>query len=140
MLGLSISALLAFSLYRFISSYLIFKYTKDWKRIFTQLLDLDIFKTIYIAHYLERDCVCDLQRWLQKLEAIFESAPQALLQIVFLTLSDKGINLGDRNSILVLSSLIFSVVSISQRFTNDDKVFFSYYGGGDALFKFSNIW
>ena len=81
MRGMALGVLVAFLLYRFVSSYLVFKHTKKITRLFTQFLDLDLYYTIFIAHHLGRTEVCNLQRWLQKLEAIFESSPQSILQI-----------------------------------------------------------
>lgn len=68
--------------------------------------------------------MCNLQRWLQKLEAIFESAPQVLLQIVFLIKSDDKFSLGDSQVLLVVTSLIVSSMSVSSRFTSGNEFIF----------------
>ena len=68
-------------MYRFISCWLVYRRTGEWYRFFSQFFDLDFLRAIYISHKLKRDQISDLQSWFQKLEAIFESSPQAVLQI-----------------------------------------------------------
>src|SRR5690606_10563538 len=73
MVGMATSAIIAFLLYRIISAIFVYQYTKKWYRALSQLADLDILFTVFIAHKLEREEPTNLQRWLQKYEAIFES-------------------------------------------------------------------
>ena len=72
MLGLLASAIVAFFLYRIVSSILIFKYTKSYRRLLTQFFDLDLLYSIYVSHLLEFNEVSNIQRFIKKLEAIFE--------------------------------------------------------------------
>ena len=72
-IGLFIGGILTIIVYRIVSCYLIYYYTQDWKRIIIQLLDLEILRTTYISHITHSEEMCNLQHWLQKLEAIFES-------------------------------------------------------------------
>ena len=137
---LFVAALVAFNIYRLISSFLLYIYTKKCARFFSQFFDLEIFRIIYINHQLHRTEPGNLHRFLSKIEAIFESSPQSVLQVVFLI---KTINRGDSDgkitntgtaevngceydafSPLVFASLIFSIVSVAGRFIADDKVFF----------------
>ena len=76
--ALFLLALFVFFLYRFVSAYFVWEFTGKKKRAFVQFLDLEIYRAIYITHKLGRDEAGNLQRWLQKFEAIFESAPQSL--------------------------------------------------------------
>ena len=78
MMGLFLGSLLFFWLYRVISAGFVYEFTGKFGRAFTQFWDLEIYHAIYITHKLGRDEAGNLQRWLQKFEAIFESAPQAL--------------------------------------------------------------
>ena len=78
---LFIAALVALNLYRFISSFLLYIYTKKWCRFFSQFFDLEIFRIIYINHRLHRVEPGNLHRFLSKIEAIFESSPQSVLQV-----------------------------------------------------------
>lgn len=79
MTGLFCSSVVAFLLYRFISAGFVYEFTGKFGRACIQFLDLEIYNAIYITHKLGRDEAGNLQRWLQKFEAIFESAPQSLL-------------------------------------------------------------
>ena len=81
----------------------------------------------------DADDVCDLQRWIQKLEAIFESSPQCMLQIVFLVLADEGTNA------VIIASLFLSTISVAQRFTNDDNIFFEEGNGKSLNFRLSKL-
>eukprot|EP01084_Bolivina_argentea_P177511 306948_1 len=119
MFELFICAFFAFWLYRIITAFLIFNYTKSYKRFFLQLMDLEIYRCIKISHLLGKNKAGSLQRWLLKYEAIFESAPQAVLQLVYL------INTKDFDNGLLISSLLFSFFSVAAKFTYDDATFFN---------------
>eukprot|EP01083_Nonionella_stella_P318673 1165992_1 len=118
MRGLFGGSLLAFFLYRFISAGFVYQFTGKFSRACLQWFDLEIYRAIYITHKLGRDEAGNLQRWLQKFEAIFESAPQALLQLVYI------VQTGDYHP-LIISSIILSFFSVAARFTSDDKIFFN---------------
>ena len=79
---LFIAALVALNVYRFISSFLLYNYTKKCARFFSQFFDLEIFRIIYINHKLKRTEPGNLHRFLSKIEAIFESSPQSVLQVI----------------------------------------------------------
>eukprot|EP01083_Nonionella_stella_P064183 167058_1 len=117
MMALFISSVVAFFLYRFVSAGFVYEFTGKWKRACIQFLDLEIYHAIYITHKLGREEAGNLQRWLQKFEAIFESAAQSLLQIVYI------IKTGDRGW-LIMSSIALSFFSVAARFTADDRIFF----------------
>eukprot|EP01084_Bolivina_argentea_P067013 122137_1 len=118
MTGLFTTAVVAFFLYRFVSAGFVYEFTGKFGRACVQWLDLEIYHAIYITHKLGRDEAGNLQRWLQKFEAIFESAPQALLQIVYIV---KTADYGPA----IISSIILSFFSVAARFTSDDKIFFN---------------
>ena len=52
---------------------------------------IDIVYTIHIAHKLKLPEPTKLQRWLQKFEATFESAPQCLLHFLGFTAHYSGL-------------------------------------------------
>merc|ERR1712173_96849 len=118
MMGLFATSIVAFFLYRFISAGFVYEFTGKLSRACIQFLDLEIYNAIYITHKLGRDEAGNLQRWLQKFEAIFESAPQSLLQLVYI------VKTADYNG-LIVSSIVLSFFSVAARFTSDDKIFFN---------------
>eukprot|EP01083_Nonionella_stella_P067852 179746_1 len=71
MMALFISSIGVFMLYRFVSAGFVYEFTGKWKRACIQFLDLEIYHAIYITHKLGREEAGNLQRWLQKFEAIF---------------------------------------------------------------------
>eukprot|EP01083_Nonionella_stella_P148545 470394_1 len=117
MMALVIASFVAFFLYRFVSAGFVYEFTGKWQRACIQFLDLEIYNAIYITHNLGREEAGNLQRWLQKFEAIFESAPQSLFQIVYI------IKTGDHGW-LIMSSIALSFFSVAARFTSDDRIFF----------------
>eukprot|EP01083_Nonionella_stella_P211720 765192_1 len=117
MMGLWASSMVAFLLYRFISAGFVYEFTGKLGRAFVQFLDLEIYRAIYITHTLGREEAGNLQRWLQKFEAIFESALQSLLQLVYI------IKTADYSP-LIMSSIVLSFFSVAARFTADDRIFF----------------
>eukprot|EP01083_Nonionella_stella_P273194 926654_1 len=114
---LSIGVLL---FYRLVSSMIIFGMTYSVKKTLLQLLDLELFETILINWRLGRDQPCDPQVFIQKLEGIFESAPQAVLQMMYIWKSNSTTDI----DYLVVMSLTFSLVSLSSRFSTDDEKLF----------------
>eukprot|EP01083_Nonionella_stella_P106141 305834_1 len=113
---LSIGVLL---FYRLVSSMIIFGMTHSVKKTLLQLLDLELFETILINWRLGRDQPCDPQIFIQKLEGIFESAPQAVLQMMYIWKSNST-----TTDYLVVMSLTFSLVSLASRFSTDDEKLF----------------
>eukprot|EP01083_Nonionella_stella_P176857 619998_1 len=117
MMGLWASSMVAFLLYRFISAGFVYEFTGKLGRACVQFLDLEIYRAIYITHTLGREEAGNLQRWLQKFEAIFESALQSLLQLVYI------VKTADYSP-LIMSSIVLSFFSVAARFTSDDRIFF----------------
>ena len=78
MYGLFITSVFFFFLYRFVSAYYVWEFTGKLSRGMVQFLDLEILRVIYTSHISGRDEPGALQRWIQKNEAIYESAPQSL--------------------------------------------------------------
>eukprot|EP01084_Bolivina_argentea_P130831 230977_1 len=117
---LFILTILSIVTYRVISCYLIFITTKSIKRVIGQILDLELFQTLYINYLCNKTEPCDPQRWLTALEAALESSPQTLIQLIFL------IKTGTYNeSWLILISLLSSFWSIISKLVSDDKILVS---------------
>eukprot|EP01084_Bolivina_argentea_P215368 365621_1 len=112
---LFILTILSMTIYRVISSYLIYQSTNSKRRVITQLLDLELFRALYINYLCDRNTPCDPQRWITALEAALESSPQALIQLIYLV---KTNSFG--NNILVLISLISSLWCIMAKLISDD--------------------
>ncbi len=98
-------------IYRIISASLLLLYTKNWKKFGLQLLDLELLETLNINWVLKRVQPNTLQRYLQSLEASFESAPQCVVQFYFLTKT------GTKDE-LTLISLVFSIWATIQPSTS----------------------
>eukprot|EP01084_Bolivina_argentea_P207659 354257_1 len=112
--GLSIFVLL---FYRGISSFLIYQSTKRCNRLLIQWLDFELFRALYINYLCDKKEPSSPQRWITSLEAAFESAPQALIQTIFLVKTGSF----SANGIIVIS-LIFSLWSIISKIMSDDRV------------------
>ena len=56
-----------------------------------------------------------------------------MLQIVFLILSDEGVDP------IIIASLFLSIVSVAQRFTSDDNLFFEKGNGYSLDFSLSKL-
>eukprot|EP01083_Nonionella_stella_P014429 40541_1 len=103
------------ALYRMISSYIIYRLTKSWIRVFTQLMDLELFRILYVSHKYKISRKSSPQRLIAMLESVFEAAPQALLQLIFVMKIDGW------NSI-ILSSVILSLFNLTSSTISDDKM------------------
>eukprot|EP01084_Bolivina_argentea_P155025 270193_1 len=108
--------ILSMATYRTISAYLIFLVSKSPMRILSQLLDLELFRALYIGFKLNKSEPCDPQRWITGMEATFESTPQALVQIIYLSKTNNW-----NHSPIVLISFIWSVFSIILKGVSSDK-------------------
>ena len=114
---LFIASLIAFFGYRIISSILIGYATRSIKHGSIQFFDLQIFRAMYFNWKLNRDTPCNPQRWIQGLEAAYESSAQALIQIYYLIKTDSFSTFS-----LVLVSTVSSLWSISSKLVSDDKI------------------
>eukprot|EP01083_Nonionella_stella_P017272 48288_1 len=123
--GLSLSCMVV---YRVISSYVIYGLTKSWLRVFTQLLDIELFRVLYVSHKYQLSRKSSPQRLIGLLEAVFEAAPQTLLQIIFLMKTD-GVNT------IILLSVTLSLLNLTSSVISDDKMLqgFTVDFFGDAL-------
>eukprot|EP01083_Nonionella_stella_P117094 348514_1 len=106
--------------HRMISSAAIYHLTKKPIDMVYQMFDLLMIRSIWTNYKLESDEPSNSQRYLQIMEATFESAPQILISTAFLikTSSSRA-----KNPIVIVS-LITSFWSLSSRVSGDDKLMF----------------
>eukprot|EP01084_Bolivina_argentea_P190486 327319_1 len=103
------------AIYRIITAYLVFKFTEyNMKRLLYQLFDAEIFMAIRISVICNNLEPCNPQRWLSNMEAVLESTPQTVIQLIYLQTT------GGFNAIIGLS-LISSIWSIISKVSGDDK-------------------
>eukprot|EP01084_Bolivina_argentea_P307598 531697_1 len=106
-------------LHRIVSSLAIYRLTKNKRFILYQLFDVLMIQCIWTNYQLNTDEPSNSQRYLQILEAIFESAPQILISTAFLLKAQGG-----QVSVIIIVSLITSFWSLSARVSADDKQMF----------------
>eukprot|EP01083_Nonionella_stella_P021756 60250_1 len=111
--GLSIGCMI---MYRIISSITIWRITKSTKRVLLQLIDFELFEILYISHYLNLNGTSSPQRLISTLEAVFEAAPQSLIQMIYL------MNTGNFEGVIFFSSIL-SFITLTKSVINDDKIF-----------------
>lgn len=106
-------------LYRLLSTIWVYRLTVSISQAVLQFFDLLLFKAIYVCYKLKRTEPSNPQMFLQKLEGVFESTPQALLQLVY------SLRRGSfTDSPIVTISFFFSLVTLSMRSVSDDQVLF----------------
>eukprot|EP01083_Nonionella_stella_P017733 49668_1 len=114
------------AVYRIVSSVQIFVYTKSYRQLLFQLLDIEFLHALMVNYKSKksRNCVndpCQPQQWISMMEATFESAPQAIVQFIYLWLS----GLLFTSFGVVHISFIWSIITIVLRNSMDDKNVFS---------------
>ena len=131
---LFLASLIVFLFYRFLSSFLIYRLLTDshspllYKIILTilQFFDLSFIITLKINYQFQNITPCNPQRYITNLEAIFEAAPQFIIQLYFIiTLNMKQNSNGTKNdsttNVILVISLFFSLVSIVSKKLSQDK-------------------
>eukprot|EP01084_Bolivina_argentea_P303934 524835_1 len=103
--------------YRIISSYLIYQSTKSIKRFILQILDLELLRTVYVNYICNKTEPCNSQRWIIVVEAVLQSSPQAVIQLIYLVKTDTF-----SSNTLVVISLVSSLWSIIANLMSDDIV------------------
>eukprot|EP01084_Bolivina_argentea_P015073 28192_1 len=100
--------------YRVISSFTIYRITKSVSRVLLQFIDIELYHILYISHIMHLNGTSSPQRLISMLEAVFEAAPQSLIQIIYLMKSGGG------TSNVVLLSVIFSCFNLTLAIIGDD--------------------
>ena len=106
-------------LHRIVSGYAIWRLTHKWSDVLLQIVDLLMVKCIYLNYKLDIDEPSNCQRYLQVLEATFESSPQLLIAMGYLA----KIGISDASPIVLVSTLT-SLISLTSRIASDDKAMF----------------
>eukprot|EP01084_Bolivina_argentea_P227147 383651_1 len=104
--------------YRLITGYLIYIYTnKSFTRLISQILDVELFRALYINYLCGKTEPCNPQRWITAMEAALESTPQSLIQLIYLVRTGAF----DVTNVLIIISLTSSLWSIVSKLIADDK-------------------
>ena len=114
-------SIMSFLCYRIVSGVFIWHITGKPKRFFLQLLDLELFRALGVNYVANSKTPCNPQRWIQSLEAVLESTPQAFIQLFYIA---KTSVYGETANIVVFLSLIYSIWSIANKSTSEDKIAF----------------
>eukprot|EP01084_Bolivina_argentea_P053397 98010_1 len=122
MRAMFVASVLILLLYRMITCIFIYQYTKSLLKVLLQFIDLEFVVVIMLNWKRDRNNPNAVQRWIQSMEAIFESAPQALLQFMFLLKT--GQFQVNSSSWIVLFSFVFSMISLTSRIVTDEKYLF----------------
>eukprot|EP01083_Nonionella_stella_P043723 118003_1 len=112
--GLSLGAMI---LYRVISSITIWRITESWKRVISQLIDIELYQILWLSHRLGLQSKSSPQRLISVMEAVFESAPQSMIQVLYL------LKTGRFSSNIIVASSILSFINLTLTIIVDDKQF-----------------
>lgn len=122
-LGLALFSTCAMLVYRLISALTIYKVSnRDVKETLLQVLDMKILRDL--ANLGTDQDTIDTLRWVHKMEALLESGPQALLQIVFVMKEEKLEGELESGDYIIFLSLFFSLCTLATRLINDDRYVF----------------
>eukprot|EP01084_Bolivina_argentea_P122635 217309_1 len=101
-------------LHKVISCIAVFLLLRNWKDVVYQLFDILMVKAVYANYKLGIDEPSSGQRYLQVLEATFESGPQILISMAFILKT----HIWDG---VVLVSIVASLWTLTSRISSDDK-------------------
>eukprot|EP01083_Nonionella_stella_P066966 176780_1 len=109
-------------LQRLISTITIYAMTHNPRAAVLQFFDLLMVKAIWINYVFGLDEPCNPQRYIELLEACFESSPQIILSMGYILKS-----LADKQTIpdIVIVSTAFSLWSLTAKVAKDDRILFS---------------
>ncbi|ETO17334.1 hypothetical protein RFI_19988, partial [Reticulomyxa filosa] len=103
--------------YRIFSSISFYNASRSYKDVILQFLDLQLFVDCWRSSVDDKPT--DTLYWIRAMEAVLESAPQSLLQFVYLY---------DQVNLLVLISLLGSLASVINSLLHYDDIIFVYQG------------
>eukprot|EP01084_Bolivina_argentea_P136848 241038_1 len=108
--------------HRIVSTIGIYSLTRKWQDIILQSMDLMMVKAIWVNYKLDKKEKANPQRFLEILEASFESGPQLLISSAYILKTSRSDS--QKITLLIIISLLLSLWSITSRVTADDKVMF----------------
>eukprot|EP01084_Bolivina_argentea_P154090 268642_1 len=117
------ASLFVILLHRIISTVAIYNLTRKWTDILLQIFDFMMVKAIWVNYKLNKKNKANPQRFLEILEATFESGPQLLISSAYILKAST--NDSQQITVLIIISVLFSLWSITSRVTADDKVMFN---------------
>ena len=88
---------------------------KSLSHLIFQLLDIELFRALYINYLANKTEPCDPQRFITAIEASLESAPQTLIQMIYL------VGQFIRFKYYCINLLLSSLWSIISKLVSDDK-------------------
>ena len=113
------SSIAVIILHKVISCGAVYALTRNIKDVFLQFIDFMMIKAIYLNYKLNTEEPGNAQRYLQILEGTFESGPQILISILFITKTyDPNVGIDP----IILISAISSIWTLTSRVTSDDKL------------------
>eukprot|EP01084_Bolivina_argentea_P161606 281320_1 len=114
MRGIFASSIFVIVFYKIISCSAIFALTRKYTDVFLQFLDLMMVRAIYLNYKYQTTEPGNAQRFLQILEATFESAPQIVISMSFVLKTQN-------TDTIIFISLLSSLWTLVSRVKNDDK-------------------
>ena len=109
--------------YHLVSSILIYYYTKSLTQFILQLFDLELVRALIVNYRTGSEKPCRPQLWISNLEAVFESTPSSIIQLVYLLATNTLF--GDDVTInIVQVSLVLSLFVIVKRNVSNDELMF----------------
>ena len=128
----AVCSFLILILNRILGCLLIWTFTQSWFDTFLNFFDFYLFKEIFASHNSGNKT--DLMQFLQKIEKIFESSPEFILQTFVLLRSDASYT--NIQAILTqLISISLSVYAISNKLISDDSKAFIESSGANTSWK-----
>eukprot|EP01084_Bolivina_argentea_P017570 32806_1 len=113
------SSIAVIIMHKTISCGAIYALTKNMFDVFLQFIDFMMIKAIYLNYKLDTKEPGNAQRYLQILEGTFESGPQILISILFIT---KTYDPNTGIDPIILISTVSSIWTLTARVTSDDKL------------------
>ena len=104
---------------RIISAIAVSKMTHNCCDFILGILDLTMFKAIYVGYILDRKSPTNIQRYIGLLEATLESFPQLILSTLYVTTTVAYET--ESISVLIIISLLSSLYALTARVASDDK-------------------
>ena len=128
----TLASILTIVLNKIMSGYYIWKFTNSKINTLLNIFDFYIFKEVYASHYSGNQT--DLFKFLQKIERVFESTPQFVIQTYVLLRDNNNINDNNIFNLMIqYGSIFFSLFSIAAKLVSDDSKFFIRKSGANKV-------
>ena len=122
-----------FLLYRIVSGIAVYIGTRNkYFSVGQFLIEFMIYRAIWVNYILQCDRPCSPQQWLQNMEAMLEAFPQLIIQMFFLIQTTGGNNDSsdiyidiDGTQLFVLFSIMFSILSLTNKAVSEDRPLFN---------------